>query len=95
MFVVTLRFSDNRAEAKRLMDGHNEWLRQGFDDGIFLLSGSLAGGTGGAILAHNLSRTELETRLGGDPFVVENVVSADIVEIAPGRTDARLGFLAA
>jgi hypothetical protein len=30
-----------------------------------------------------------------DPFVVEGVVIPDIIEIAPGRTDSRLAFLAA
>jgi hypothetical protein len=28
-----------------------------------------------------------------DPFVVENVVSAEILEITPSRTDERLKFI--
>jgi hypothetical protein len=31
--------------------------------------------------------------VNGDPFVAQNVVSAEIVEIAPARADARLEFL--
>jgi len=31
--------------------------------------------------------------VNGDPFVIENVVSAEIHEIAPARTDERLAFL--
>jgi hypothetical protein len=30
---------------------------------------------------------------GQDPFVAEGVVSAEILEIAPGRADERLKFL--
>lgn len=93
MFVVTLRFSANKAKAPQLMAGHNAWIRQGFDDGIFLLTGSLQPSAGGAVLAHNISRTDLEARLREDPFVAEDVVSTDILEIAPGRTDDRLVFL--
>ena len=95
MFVVTLKFSANKARASALMEGHNAWIKQGFDDGIFLLTGSLQQGAGGAVLAHNTSRADLETRLKEDPFVVEDVVTADILEIAPGRTDDRLAFLRA
>lgn len=93
MFVVVLRFSDNKAKASQLMDGHNAWIRRGFEDGVFLLSGSLQGGMGGTVLAHGLSRDGLEARLQEDPFVTEKVVEADILEIAPGRVDDRLAFL--
>jgi uncharacterized protein YciI len=93
MFVVTLKFSANKAKAPASMEGHNAWLKRGFDEGIFLLSGSLQPSAGGAVLAHNTSRADLETRVQQDPFVVEDIVTADILEIAPGRTDDRLAFL--
>ncbi len=95
MFFVTLRFSGNRAAAPRFMAGHKAWIEQGFADGVFLLAGSLAGGGGGAVLAHGTSRDALAARLGEDPFVAEGIVEAEIVEIAPGLTDARLDFLRA
>ncbi|CAN7681207.1 YciI family protein [Neorhizobium sp. LjRoot104] len=95
MFVVTLKFSASKAKAPHLMEGHNAWLKRGFDEGIFLLSGSIQPSAGGAVLAHNTSRADLETRVQQDPFVVEDVVTADILEIAPGRTDDRLAFLKA
>lgn len=95
MFVVLLRFAANRAAAPRLMDGHNAWLRKGFDEGSFLLAGGIEPKAGGAILATATSRAEVEARVAGDPFVAEGVVAAEIIEIAPGRTDPRLSFLAA
>jgi uncharacterized protein YciI len=93
MFVILLRFSANNSEAARLMDGHNAWLKKGFDDGAFLLAGSLKPEGGGAILAHGMTRDELMARLQQDPFVAEDVVRADLHEIAPGRADERLAFL--
>lgn len=93
MFVVFLRFSANRARAGEFMDGHNAWIRGGFEDGVFLMTGSLQPAAGGAVLAHGLSREDLERRVAEDPFVAEGVVTAEILEIAPGRTDERLAFL--
>ncbi|MCG5237241.1 YciI family protein [Xanthobacter oligotrophicus] len=95
MFVVTLTFGTNKSRANELMQGHNDWIRRGFEEGVFLLAGSLKPAAGGAIVAHNTSRAELELRIQDDPFVAEEVVRADIIEIAPGRADARLSFLVA
>ncbi|PZN97896.1 MAG: hypothetical protein DCF30_15395 [Hyphomicrobiales bacterium] len=95
MFVVTLRFSANKAQAPALMEAHNEWIRDGFDNGVFLMTGSLKPGLGGIVLAHGMTRDEIEARVKEDPFVAQDVVTADILEIAPGRADERLGFLLA
>jgi len=95
MFVVLLKFSANKAKAGQFMDGHNAWLKQGFADGVFLLAGSIKPGLGGAILAHGVSTDELQQRIAADPFVAEDVVRAEIVEIAPSKADARLNFMVA
>lgn len=92
MFIVTLRFAD-KTKAPQFMDGHNAWIKRGFDDGVFLLVGSLQPNAGGAILAHNVSPEEIEARVQDDPFVAEGVVSAQILAVTPGRTDERLAFL--
>ena len=93
MFIVLLKFSDNKADAGQFMEGHNEWIKRGFDDGVFLLAGSLQPNLGGGIVAHNMSLSELQSRVNTDPFVAENVVIAEILEIAPSKADARLDFL--
>jgi uncharacterized protein YciI len=72
MFVVFLRFAANRAKAGQFMSGHNEWIRRGFDDGVFLLVGSLQPALGGGILAHNTSLADLQGRVKEDPFVAEH-----------------------
>ncbi len=92
MFIITLRFAE-KTKAPQFMDGHNAWIKRGFDDGVFLLAGSLQPNAGGAILAHNISRADVEARIEADPFVAEGVVTADLLEIAPGRADERLAFL--
>lgn len=88
MFIVLLRFSEGKAKAAQFMDGHKLWIKRGFDDGVFLLTGSLRPNSGGGILAHNTSREELQSRINDDPFVAENVVCAEILELAPSRAVA-------
>ncbi len=93
MFVVLLRFSQNKEKASTYMDGHNQWIRRGFEDGVFLLVGSLQPGLGGSVIAHGISREDLERRVDEDPFVAENIVTAEILEIEPKKADERLNFL--
>ena len=93
MFIVFLKFADNKAQADAFMDGHNAWIKQGFDDGVFLMSGSLQPKLGGAVVAHGVTRTELQARVDADPFVAKGVVTAEILEIAPAKADERLSFL--
>ena len=93
MFIVLLKFSDNKGQAGQFMEGHNEWIGRGLDDGIFLLVGSLQPNLGGGIVAHNTTLSDLQSRVNNDPFVAENVVSAEILEITPSKADERLKFL--
>ena len=93
MFIVLLRFSDNKGNAGQFMEGHKEWIKRGFDDGVFLLAGSLQPNSGGGIVAHDTSLPDLQGRVNTDPFVAENVVKAEILEITPAKADARLNFL--
>ena len=93
MFIVLLKFSDNKSRAGEFMDGHNAWIKHGFDDGIFLVVGSLQPSLGGGIVAYNITLADLQNRVNDDPFVAENVVTAEILEISPAKTDERLSFL--
>jgi uncharacterized protein YciI len=93
MFVVLLKFSDNKGQAGQFMEGHNEWIKRGFDDGVFLLTGSLQPNMGGGVVAHNTTLSDIQSRVNEDPFVAENVVSAEILEITPSKTDERVEFL--
>ena len=64
MFVVLLKYSGNKGKAGEFMDDYIAWISQGFDDGVFLLAGSLQPGLGGSVVAHNyvIIRTRSESR---------------------------------
>jgi len=93
MFVILLKFSDNKTRAGELMTGHKEWIERGFDEDVFLLVGSLQPNLGGGIVAHNTTLSALRDRVNNDPFVAEEVVTAEILEISPSNADERLRFL--
>ena len=93
MFIIFLKFSTNKSQAGEYMQAHNQWIKNGFDEGVFLLVGSLQPGLGGGIVAHNATLDELENRVNNDPFVTQNIVTAQIVEFSPSKADERLAFL--
>jgi uncharacterized protein YciI len=98
MYIVLLQFSGNKSQASEFMQGHKEWIKRGIDEGVFLVVGSLkpnktTGKGGGGIIAHNTSLEELQQRVNDDPFVVENVVTTEVLEISPNQVDERLNFL--
>lgn len=93
MFIILLKFSKNKAKAQDFMKDHMKWIQQGFDDGVFLLTGSIRPGLGGTVMAHNTTLSDLKMRVDADPFVSEKIVEAEILEIDPSKFDQRLEFL--
>ncbi|MBX2805947.1 MAG: hypothetical protein KTR19_08250 [Hyphomicrobiales bacterium] len=93
MFIILLKFSANKSAAGQYMDSHNAWIKKGFEDGVFLLTGTIQPKQGGGVIAHGVTRGELQERVNADPFVAKDVVAAEIIEITPGKTDERLSFL--
>jgi uncharacterized protein YciI len=93
MYVVLLRFSVNKANAPEHMAAHREWIKKGVDEGVFLLVGSIRSGQGGAIVAANASPDALQSRIDEDPFVIHDIVKAEIVDIAPNIATPELAFL--
>lgn len=93
MFVIQLKFSTNKAKASQFMDGHNAWLREGFNKGLFLLAGTIQPKLGGAILAHNATLEQIQAIVNEDPFVIEDVVVSEIIEITPSKAVPQFEFL--
>ena len=93
MFIILLKFSTNKAQAGQFMERHNSWLRDGFEKGVFLLSGSIQPKAGGAVLAHNATPEQIRAIVNEDPFVAEDVVTAEIIEISASKSIPNLDFL--
>ena len=95
MFIIYLRFAENKSKAAEFMATHKAWISQGIAEGVFLIVGSLKPEGGGAIIAFGEDHARIAARVATDPFVRERVVTAEIQEVTPNRTDERLAFLLA
>ncbi len=93
MYIVFLKFSENKASPPQFMESHKNWIKRGLDENVFLLVGSIEPNAGGAILAHNASMEEIKIRVEEDPFVKENIVKAEIIQISPAKACENLNFL--
>lgn len=93
MHIILLKFTSNRHNAARHLPGHKAWLTRGLEDGTFLLAGSLGSDLGGAIFARGVSPATIRDRVNEDPFVRENIVSAEVLEFSPSVASEGFQFL--
>lgn len=93
MYLVLLRITGDKSLFSQHLAGHNAWLESGFQDGVFLVSGSLQGQPGGGILVHGLDEAGVQARVTADPFVSHGLVTPEILGISVSKTEPRLSFL--
>jgi uncharacterized protein YciI len=72
------------------MVAHMAHIQQGFAFGIFLIGGRITHNLGGALVAHCVTREELERFVASDPFIEAAVVQPEIIEIDPLFVDTRV-----
>ena len=83
MFIVSLTFMKPLEEIEKQLMAHRAFLKENYDKGIFIFSGRKVPPTGGIILAHRISRAELETLLAQDPFSTHGIAGYEITEFTP------------
>lgn len=92
-FLNTNRLCKPLEEVDRHLADHQAWVKQGFDDGVFVLSGGQRPRTGGALIAIGDDVGKIQARVDRDPFVVSGVAAAQLVEVIPFTVDARLAWM--
>lgn len=93
MYIVTLTYIRPLEELDALIDAHMVWLRKHYETGLFVASGRQVPRKGGVILARTGDRAALEAVVARDPFVQNNVATAEIVEFVPSMTAPALEML--
>jgi uncharacterized protein YciI len=94
MFVALLTYVRPIEEVDAQLEAHREWLKAGFDAGVFVAAGRRNPRTGGVILAHGVTREVLQKLVDADPFTTSGVATYEIVEFSVTAADPRLAFLA-
>ncbi|MFC3395587.1 YciI family protein [Brenneria rubrifaciens] len=91
MFIVNLTYNKPIDVVETHLEGHIEWLKKYYTQGVFIASGRKIPRTGGVIFAKTMERQALETVLAEDPF--NAVADYNITEFAPSMTIDALNVL--
>ena len=86
MFIISLTYLKPAEEIDALLAKHREYLREQYDNGMFLMSGRMVPRTGGVILATADSKADIEAVIELDPFNEAGVASYTITEFVPTMT---------
>ena len=85
MLILSLTYIAPLDQVDRHIEAHMEWVKAGYDSGMFLASGRKDPRTGGVILARG-ERNAVEAYVATDPFAVAGVATYDVTEVALSRT---------
>lgn len=80
MFVVTLTYIAPLDTLDALMPAHMKFLKQCYDQKLFLTSGRQVPRTGGVILAVGESKKQIEDLMKTDPFCARGLASFTVTE---------------
>ena len=86
MFVLVLTYTKPLEEVDALMRDHMAWLKAGYRDGHFVVSGRQIPRTGGVILARGDDLEETEALAASDPFVSGGVATVEIVQFRASQS---------
>ena len=82
MFVISLTYQASLDAIDAALPAHMEWIRDGYDRGLFVASGRKVPRTGGMIFALG-DRETIERKLEGDPFKLGALATYDVTEFVP------------
>jgi uncharacterized protein YciI len=85
MYVVSLTYKVAQEIVDQHLDAHVDWLKDAFDEGVFIAAGRKVPRTGGVLLSR-ADRQMLDESLAKDPFNVHGVADFDVIEFAANRT---------
>jgi uncharacterized protein YciI len=86
MFIITLTYQQGPEQIDALLADHRAFLREQYDNGVFLMSGRMVPRTGGVIVATADSRADIEAVIELDPFKQAGAASYQITEFVPTMT---------
>lgn len=86
LFVIDLTYVVDLDRIDAQIPGHVRYLDQGYEDGVFLMSGRKNPRTGGIILAQDVSRDAIIARTQQDPFIEMGLASMRVTEFHPSKS---------
>lgn len=74
MFVISSTYT-RPLDDRKVVEEHLAFIKQSFDEGLFIAAGGRPAGVGGVIVARGDSEEELRSLMRQDPFVREGYVA--------------------
>lgn len=90
LFVIDIAYVVPFEQIEPVLAPHMEFVRRGYADGHFLMSGPKTPRTGGVVIAMGTSKAEIEALMAQDPFAVAGVVTMEITEFSASNRVAGL-----
>lgn len=94
MFIVELSYTAPLKQIDEVMKEHMAFVDQGYEAGIFLVSGRKIPRDGGIIIAIGQGREQMEALMQKDPFVARGLATVRVTEFRASQRasdiDARL-----
>jgi uncharacterized protein YciI len=82
MFVISLTYQASLDAIDAALPAHMEWIRDGYERGLFVASGRKVPRTGGMIFATG-DRETIEQKLESDPFKLGGLATYNVTEFVP------------
>lgn len=86
MFIIISKYLKSLEEVDSKRSDHLAYMNNYVLAGTFLLGGRQVPTTGAAIVAHNITREELEEILRNDPYVINGLAEYNIIEFNVGMS---------
>lgn len=83
MFLITTTYIKPLSEVETHLAAHRSHLAKYYAENKLVMSGPQQPRTGGIILAHNMTRKEVEDFMRVDPFTTAGVAEYTITEFLP------------
>jgi GrpB-like predicted nucleotidyltransferase (UPF0157 family)/uncharacterized protein YciI len=85
MFLAILRYKVPLEEIEPYRKGHIDFLKNGYANNDFIVSGRMMTGKGGVILSPLTRRGDFEQLLRKDPFKIHDLADYEIIAFEPSR----------
>ena len=94
MFIILLNYKVPISELEKVVPAHRAYLKtEGYAKGLIIAAGPRVPRTGGLIVFNSDDRSLVEAFVAKDPFILENVSDAEIIEFNPILLDAKLSIV--
>jgi len=93
MYFLHISLAKVPADVEPFRPSHLQWVKKYVDEGLFLVASTKVNGLGGMIVAKSINKDFLLSIIAEDPYVANELVEYQIIEVEIKLTQPELEFL--